>query len=70
MIDNPTEEKDPITGKVVTNNAQFNTRTESFVNAPWIKAAQCVPAGMKQAETAGGRAVFEDGKGRRFQGAP
>ena len=68
VIDNPTGEKDPVTGKDVTNKALFNTRTESFVNAPGSKAAQGVPAGMKQVGTAGGRAVFEDKDGKRFVG--
>ena len=69
VIDNPTGEKDPTTGKDITNKALFNTRTEQFVNAPGSKAAQKLPPGMvKQVGTAGGRPVFEDGQGRRFQG--
>jgi len=52
VIDNPTGEKDPVTGKDITNKALFNTRTESFVNAPGSKAAQGVPAGKKQMGTA------------------
>ena len=54
VIDNPTGEKDLVTGKDVTNKALFNTRTESFVNAPGSTAAQGVPAGMKQVGMAGG----------------
>ena len=53
VIDNPTGEKDPVTGKDVTNKALFNTRTESFVNAPGSKAAQGVPARMRQVGTVG-----------------
>ena len=68
VIDNPTGEKDPITGKDVTNKALFNTRTESFVNAPGSKAAQKLPPGMvKQVGTANGKPVYEDAQGKRFQ---
>ncbi len=58
VIDNPTGEKDPVTGKDITNKVLFNTRTESFVNAPGSRAAQKLPPGMvKQVMTAVGRAV-------------
>ena len=68
VIDEPTGEKDPTTGRDITNNALFNTRTGQFVNAPGSKAAQKLPPGMaKQAGTAGGP-VYEDGQGSRFQG--
>jgi len=72
VIDNPTGEKDPTTGKDITNKALFNTRTEQFVNALGSKAAQKLPPGMvKQVGTAGGaaagRPVYEDVQGRRFQ---
>ena len=57
VIVNPTGEKDPTTGKDITNKALFNTRTEQFVNAPGSRAAQKLPPGMvKQVGTAGGEA--------------
>ena len=68
VIDNPTGEKDPVTGKDVTNKALFNTRTESFVNAPGSKAAQGVPARMRQVGTAGGGRCLRMGKGSGFRG--
>ena len=68
VIDNPTAENDPITGKDITNKALFNTRTESFVNAPGGKAGQKLPSGMvRQVGTAAGRPVYEDGQGRKLQ---
>ena len=67
----PTGEKDPITGKDITNKALFNTRTERFVNAPGSKAAQKLPPGMvKQVGTAGGRPVYKDAQGKRFREWP